>query len=176
MNPAASTIGSRSRWFLRLVRWALGTIFLVAGGLKVLHPAAFYADLPAYQLGAPDAFLRTVAVVLPWLELISGGLLLANCWVGTASVLVVAQSLVFVLVLGQAVLRGLDLHCGCFGTVSWGWLDSPLAALARTSLLFLASVRLAWTHRHYERRADGVGPAAGLDRQLAAQQKAKRLG
>jgi len=42
----------------------------------------------------------------------------------------------------QAVLRGLDLNCGCFGAAGRGWFERPDVALVRASLLFAASLYL----------------------------------
>jgi len=124
------------------LRWALGGIFIGAGALKLVHPAAFHADLLAYGIGAPDVFFRFVAVVLPWVEIVSGGLLLADLWTETAGVLVTGLCFVFVLVLGQAVLRGLELKCGCFGELAVGWFERPKVALLRAFVLLGASLWL----------------------------------
>jgi hypothetical protein len=124
------------------VRWALGAIFIGAGVLKVMHPTDFYANLVAYEVGAPDCFFRSVAVVFPWLEIFGGGLLLIDVWTETAGVLVAGMCLVFVLMLGQAVFRGLDLQCGCFGGLTPGWFERPPVALVRAGLLLAASVWL----------------------------------
>ena len=142
MKPAAvlpSPAPSRSwTW----VRWILGAIFVVAGALKIAHPADFYADILAYEVALPDGLLRWVALVLPWLEVSCGAAVLADFWVETAAILMAFMCLTFVLLLGQAVLRGLDLRCGCFGSADLGWLDHPVAALGRASLLLWGSLWL----------------------------------
>jgi len=142
MNTAAADSrrnAGRSRAF---VRWVLGAIFIGAGILKVAHPTDFYASLLAYEVGAPDWFFRSVAVVFPWLEIFGGGLLLVDVWAETAGVLVAGMCAIFVLMLGQAVLRGLDLQCGCFGGLTPGWFERPPVALVRAGGLLAASVWL----------------------------------
>jgi putative oxidoreductase len=121
--------------FRFILRWALGATFLVAGTLKVFHPADFYSDLLAYDVALPDFVFRLIAVAFPWLEVISGGALLADFWPETVRALTAGLCFVFVLMLGQAVLRDLDLQCGCFGDGAAGWTDRPLVALARAGLL-----------------------------------------
>ncbi len=118
-----------------VLRWTLGAIFLAAGSLKIAHPAGFHADLLAYEVALPDSVFRWIAVTLPWLEAISGGALLADFWPETVRVLVAGLCCVFVVMLGQAVLRGLDLQCGCLGAGTTGWWNHPAAALGRASLL-----------------------------------------
>jgi uncharacterized membrane protein YphA (DoxX/SURF4 family) len=125
-----------------VVRWTLGAVFLAAGALKVGHPVAFHADLLAYGLGAPDSLLRFLAVALPWIEVVSGALLLAGLWPETVGVVVAALCLVFVIALAQAVGRGLELSCGCFGAWTPGWFDRPAVALVRSAGLLVASVWL----------------------------------
>jgi uncharacterized membrane protein YphA (DoxX/SURF4 family) len=124
-----------------IVRWVLGVICLLAGAFKIPHPGDFYSDLLAYDVDLPDTFFRLIAIAFPWLEVICGGALLANFWPETVRFLVLVICLIFVLMLGQAVLRGLDLNCGCFGTQSGGWFNRPTTALARAVLLLGAA---AW--------------------------------
>ena len=97
-------------------------------------------------------FLRLVAIYLPWLEVLAGLDLLLNVWAETIRPLVAALCLIFVVMLGQAVLRGLDLNCGCFGAGAGGWFERPAVALGRAMLLFAASLYLA--------AAPGARPAA----------------
>ncbi len=123
-----------------LVRWTLGAVFVAAGALKIVHPADFYTDILAYEVPLPDEFMRLVALTLPWLEVLCGALLLGNRWVETAGFLIAGMSLAFVVLLGQAVLRGLDLQCGCFGPAVPGWFDQPPAALVRASCLLWGSL------------------------------------
>ena len=102
--------------------------------------------LPRGPFGIRDwrarCFFRFVAVVLPWVEIVSGGFLLADLWTETAGVLVSGLCFVFVLVLGQAVLRGLELKCGCFGELAVGWFERPKVALLRAFVLLGASLWL----------------------------------
>jgi uncharacterized membrane protein YphA (DoxX/SURF4 family) len=142
MNSELGVSCRRSGRARAAVRWTLGAIFIGAGALKLVDPAGFHADLLAYGIGAPDWFFRFVAVVLPWVEAISGGLLLAELWTETVGVLVAGMCLIFVLALGQAVLRGLELKCGCFGELAAGWFERPLVALVRACVLLVASVWL----------------------------------
>lgn len=142
MNSALEGPGGRERLARIAVRWTLGAIFVGAGAFKLVHPVAFYADLLAYGIGAPDWFFRSVAVVLPWLEILVGGLLLADWWPESVGFLVAGMCLVFVLALGQAILRGLELKCGCFGDIAAGWFEQPLVALVRAVMFLAASLWL----------------------------------
>ena len=121
-------------------RFILAAVFVVAGVTKIAHPADFFSDLMGYRVPWPEMFLRIVAVFLPWLEVITGIGLLLNVWAETIRPLVSMLCLVFVVMLAQAVLRGLDLNCGCFGAVGAGWFERPDVALVRAALLFAAAL------------------------------------
>lgn len=143
-----------------VVRWVLGAVFLIAGAMKITHPVDFHSDLLAYEVPLPDYFLRLVAIALPWLEAICGAALLVDFWPETARLLIAAMCFVFVLMLGQAVIRGLDLRCGCFGTGGNGWLDLPVVALGRVILLLAASV---WLLRQRTNAPSDRGNSAAQD-------------
>lgn len=116
-------------------RCVLGAVFLVAGGTKLAHPGIFFSDLLGFGVPFPEIFLRLVAVFLPWLELLAGLGLLLDVWPETIRPVVAALCLVFVVLLGQAVIRGLDLNCGCFGAGGRGWFERPAVALVRAVVL-----------------------------------------
>jgi hypothetical protein len=124
-------------------RFLLGGVFAIAGGLKLAHPAAFFADLLGFGVPWPEMFLRIVAVGLPWIEVLTGVGLLLNIWPETIRPVVALTCLSFVVMLGQAVVRGLDLNCGCFGAGASGWFERPDVALVRAGILFAASLYLA---------------------------------
>ena len=124
-------------------RFMLGAILIVAGGMKLIHPADFFSDLLGFRVPLPEMFLRVVTVFLPWLEVFAGVGLLLNVWAETIRPLVAGLCLVFVLMLGQAVLRGLDLNCGCFGAAGSGWFERPDVALVRAGILFAVSLYVA---------------------------------
>jgi hypothetical protein len=56
-----------------------------------------------------------------------------------------------VLLLGQAVLRGLELDCGCFGAGAPAWLEQAPVALARAGLLLAATLWWWLTSAPYSR-------------------------
>jgi len=126
------------------LRWSLGVVFCLAGVLKILDPIGFHADLLAYELPMPDVVSRLIAVVFPCLELICGIGLILGFWRESVSLLAVMMSLVFVLMLTQAMARGLDLNCGCFGSARGHWLNLPSIALIRACLMLMAAF---WLHR-----------------------------
>jgi hypothetical protein len=89
-------------------------MFILSGVPKLLTMREFAAAMSGYELvGSHVATL--LAITLPWLEIGVGGLLVFE--VCTAGALVVAILLLtsFSTAIAFALLRHLDIECGCFG-------------------------------------------------------------
>ncbi|MBN2645091.1 MAG: DoxX family membrane protein [Desulfuromonadaceae bacterium] len=124
-------------WCARL---AVAGLFLASGLLKVVDLDGFQLAISRYQLlPAPGPLL--VAMVLPWLEIYTALLLLHGKGVRVATAISFLLSLVFSVVLASALLRGLSIDCGCFGSEG-GRLSSLWVALLRSTGLLLLSVFL----------------------------------
>lgn len=96
------------------LRMLVGLAFAYAGVVKITAPAVFAQDIGNYRL-LPWAGCVAVALFLPWLELFCGAALLAGRLRRGATALVFAMLALFLAALASAKLRGLDIHCGCFG-------------------------------------------------------------
>ena len=68
-----------------------------------------------------------MAIGLPWIELISGVMLIAGWRVRSASLVIASMMLVFLVALCIALSRGLDMSCGCFA--SQGAEDDPISRM-----------------------------------------------
>ena len=100
-------------WTAEILVRGLGGVLLWAGVSKAASGVAFLAALNAYELPLPRGVLAAVAVVLPWVEILSGWLLATRTRVGSALLLSLLMTVGFCLATGQAVIRGLDISCGC---------------------------------------------------------------
>jgi len=109
----------------RLLGGLLGALMLWAAVSKLANPTDFLGSIYAYELPLPRVLVQTVAVVLPWLELLCGLLLVAGLWLETALVLVTSLLALFVLATGQAWIRGLEIGCGCFSLKVFGLDSNP---------------------------------------------------
>lgn len=97
-----------------VLRIGLGALFLYAGVLKAAAPRALADDIANYHL-LPGALVPIAAVTLPWVEVVAGLALVLGVLGRGAAILVAALSAIFTVALSQALLRGIDLACGCFG-------------------------------------------------------------
>jgi putative oxidoreductase len=99
------------------LRLGLAALFIYAGVAKLLDTQSFAVDLANYQL-LPAALVPLVAVTLPGIETASGACLLISRTARAASFLAFLMCLAFTVAVGQALARGINLDCGCFGTTS----------------------------------------------------------
>jgi len=103
---------NRNQIFLAL-RCIVAGIFIFAGFQKLLQPDVFAEHIDNYRM-LPYLLVALLAIVLPWLELLAGGLLLFGSWKRGAAFILLLLSGMFVIAIGSAMVRGLDISCGCF--------------------------------------------------------------
>ena len=101
-----------------LLRITIGSILLASGFSKVIYPYQnFLYAVQAYQL-LPGWAETLTAVVMPWIELFTGLFVVLGLWTPRALRWSLMLFAVFIIAVGQALMRGLPLErCGCFG--SW---------------------------------------------------------
>jgi uncharacterized membrane protein YphA (DoxX/SURF4 family) len=98
-----------------LLRVALGAVFIVASLDKIQNPEAFATTIANYRL-LPYTVINGVAIALPWLEVLTGSLLVLGVWIRANTMIAWGLLLVFSIAISQALARGLDISCGCFTT------------------------------------------------------------
>lgn len=96
-----------------VARIVLGATFVIASADKIADPAAFAASIANYKLVA-STFALVIATVLPWIELISGLFLVFGVFRNGAGLILTCLMAVFTVLVISALLRGLDITCGCF--------------------------------------------------------------
>jgi len=98
-----------------LFRLILGVTFLYSGIVKAADPVGFAQAIANYLI-LPDVMINASAILLPWIEMATGGsLLLGVSTRGGALVSSVLLS-IFACALLISLIRGLDVACGCFST------------------------------------------------------------
>lgn len=122
-----------------LLRIGLGALFLYAGALKALAPHTLADDIANYHL-LPGALVPLAAATMPWIELMAGLALVLGIFGRGAALLVAGLMAVFTVALSQALLRGIDLACGCFGGTAPadGWTVARDVVLLATALHVVA--------------------------------------
>lgn len=100
---------------ITLLRVALGAVFIVASLDKIQNPENFATNIANYRL-LPYQLINLTAIVLPWLEIITGTLLVLGLWIRSAAILTCGMLVLFIFAISQALVRDLDISCGCFTT------------------------------------------------------------
>jgi putative oxidoreductase len=141
-----------NRYLLLASRVVLGMVFVVAAIPKIGRPDSFAVSIEAYEM-LPLAAVNAVAIVVPWIELICGLFLVAGVRARAGSALLGGLLVVFIVAISTAVLRGLDINCGCFGTavgtpVGWGRVLEDVALLLPAWLLARPGADPAGEPRH----------------------------
>jgi len=116
MNAEAETSGMpRVVRLVRVIaRIALGGLFVFAGVAKAYDPGEFATEIQKYNL-LPWVPGVALALYLPWLEILAGLLLALKIFERGALIVLTVLLVIFTLALGSAMVRGLDIDCGCFG-------------------------------------------------------------
>ena len=122
-------------------RFGLGALFLYSAWAKINDPGVFADSVARYQM-LPGFLLGIFSLTMPMLELLVGLALLFTKWQREASLLISGMLAMFIVALTQALVRGLEISCGCFGVPSVGGREEILIALIRDILLIVPSVWL----------------------------------
>jgi uncharacterized membrane protein YphA (DoxX/SURF4 family) len=106
-----------NKWFVLAVRIAIGGIFIYASIDKIIHPESFARIIHNYRL-FPPSLINTFAIVIPWIELITGVFLIIGFKYKGANLIIFGMLLAFIVALTISYIRGININCGCFSTAS----------------------------------------------------------
>lgn len=133
-------------------RLIVGGVFVYASWSKIQDPGMFSSAVASYQL-LPDFLVGLAAQVLPMLELLAALALMCTKWSRESSAVLTTLLLMFIVGMGQAWARGLEISCGCFGPedpsdVTPLWLDilRDLALLVPAVWLVVRPNRWTWQY------------------------------
>ncbi|MEM9081256.1 MAG: MauE/DoxX family redox-associated membrane protein [Verrucomicrobiota bacterium] len=120
-----------------LLRLALAVFFLWSGIEKLLRLDQFTEDIFNYQILFPplDTYL---AYLLPWIEIIAALALILPKKIAARGglITIAALMIIFIIALGHAWARGLNINCGCFSS-SEEPTNFPFAIARNLGLLLL---------------------------------------
>jgi uncharacterized membrane protein YphA (DoxX/SURF4 family) len=139
-----SPVNSRSVTLL-ILRLALGAIFIYAAIGKITDPGRFAGDIAAYRL-LPVFTVNILAMVLPYIEILTGLGLIIGVWVDAAGAIASVLLTIFLIAALSAMARGLNIECGCFtlsgaGKVGWDLIARDILMLTTAIVVFLYTGR-----------------------------------
>jgi uncharacterized membrane protein YphA (DoxX/SURF4 family) len=115
-----------------ILRIGFGLLLCYAAIDKIRHPLQFAGIVENYRVFNAELSFW-VAAIVPYLEVITGFLLISAIWIDAASMLNMLFMCLFFILVTQAYLRGLDIHCGCFSTGEEG---EPIGLIKVSTNLF----------------------------------------
>lgn len=165
-SPSLLRRWDRSGVPLLILRVVLAGIFLYMGVQKVQHPVEFLKAVRMYKMlpEEPAILLNSVAIVLPWLEVVAGVALLLGVWVRGSGALMALMLMVFT---PAIFLRALTIHsevgtpffeikfdCGCGAgeVIVWKKLLENFGLLALAIIVALSHSRRFCLDKWLDRR------------------------
>lgn len=140
------------------LRIALGALFVFAAYLKLENPQDFADAVKAFKIFDLDTESHMVVLAtftIPWIEALSGLLLVFGLWTRAAGLALSVLLAAFTVGIISVISRDLNVACGCFGEFEWPCKgDVSFCHILRNSVLLLAALVITWR---------GAGPLA-LDR------------
>ena len=134
-----------NKYLLTIIRLFLGFIFIYAAITKISDAEEFSQAIYNYKL-LPLSFVNILAIILQWIELCSGILLIFGILVKENSAIIFGLLIIFIIAVTISLFRGLDISCGCFGTVE-GSRVGLLKILENIGLLILAILLIKFDSR-----------------------------
>jgi uncharacterized membrane protein YphA (DoxX/SURF4 family) len=129
----------KMKYLLLAARLLIGGVFVYASLHKIVDPEGFAQAIRNYQM-IPAQWTNIAALILPWIELIAGGLLILGVLTRPSALITTSLMAVFLVALFYAYVAGLDIDCGCFTSdPSSPGRIGPLT-LMRDSSLFVISL------------------------------------
>ena len=107
---------------LKIFRIILGIVFLYSAYSKLKNPLLFSESIHNYQI-LGMVLSGWAAVLVPVLEAVVGVGLISGLWLHESLILTAALYTVFDVMIFQALIRGLDIDCGCFNPGDSGPID-----------------------------------------------------
>ncbi len=129
------------------LRLAVGITFVYAAVDKIIHPDQFARIIYNYHQ-VPGQLINIFALFLPWVELITGILVIVGYWEKAAVVMIGGMLVMFIIALSMALVKGVNIECGCFSTTSKA--KGPIKDLIfRDILLLLSCGVILWAKKSW---------------------------
>ena len=134
-----------NKFLLLTIRVFFGFIFIFAAITKIADPEGFSLSIYNYKL-MPDVLINVLAIAFPWIELVAGILLIFGISVKENSAILTGLLVIFIIAIAISMVRGLNIDCGCFGTVD-GAKVGILKILENLGLLILGLILIKYDSR-----------------------------
>jgi uncharacterized membrane protein YphA (DoxX/SURF4 family) len=106
-------------WLTVRLQILLGVIFIAAALPKIVDPPSFLHMISNYKL-IPASLVPAMALIMPWIELLTGVALVLGVWRRTATLFIGAMLLAFIVAISVNIARDNAVNCGCFSVADQG--------------------------------------------------------
>ena len=121
----------------------LGSLFIYSGLMKLGSYRESRSFLVGYGL-FPRWFANTGGLLIPWIELLIGGLLLVNRTQKTGSILAAIVALSFAVIGAITLRRHIQVSCGCAGVASSDRVD--VITIIRALVMLTSAILIGLTY------------------------------
>ena len=143
--------GSRGTAVLRIL---MGLLFIYSGIFKAIDPENFSRAVQNYDV-LPLLLVPYCAMIIPYVEMITGLLLSAGWKIRPASLILLCLMMIFTAAIAVNVLRGRSFDCGCFELKIFGIKETVSAWLVMRDLMIAAILLMFLSGKRYYYSIDG---------------------
>lgn len=134
-------------WIELLIRWLFGITFMYASYHKIVEPDQFAKIIYGYYL-FPEFTINLIAIILPYLELLSGLALILGIYPRSALLILESMLFSFIVALSINFIRGHNFDCGCFSFSEPGYGYSVLTLIVRDVIYFILGLHPLFFTKH----------------------------
>jgi len=140
-----------------VLRISMGVLFLFSGAVKIIDPGTFARVIIQYDI-IPEVLVPYPAIVLPVLEIMLGGMLVAGYRIRASSLISMALMLMFSIFITVNVVRGQNFDCGCFelNRIGIGINENISVKLVLRDLVMLAIFAAVYQARRHLFSVDSI--------------------
>jgi len=132
-------------YLILLIRCLLGLVFVYASYDKILDPGKFARDIANYHI-VPFGLENSIAIILPWMELLIGAGIILGIFLDGSVVLSGSFLILFIFMIFQAMMRGFNIECGCGlkegEMVGWSKILENIVFLVSSYIVFYSRNRV----------------------------------
>ena len=132
-----------NKYFILALRILLGGFLIYTAQIKIIQTEEFAQAIRAYDI-IPSSISMLPAIFFPWIEMFSGLFLMVGLYTRSSALIALSLLTVFTVNVLIAILRGLEIDCGCGASIA-GIEKVSWAKILENSFLIILLIRINLT-------------------------------